>query len=65
MPQKQEEAAELRGQKSQLIKQLEAEGCKDIAEAELQIKEEQEKIKYLQTELEVGIKKLEEDYQWD
>ena len=65
LKQKQENAAELRGQKAQLIKQLEAEGCKDIAEAELQIKEEQEKIEYLQAELEAGIKRLEEEYQWD
>ena len=60
----QEEAAELRGQKTQLMKQLHAEGCESLEEAESMIADLSEKIESLQEELQKGIRKLEEGYQW-
>ena len=61
---KKEDAAELRGEKTTLVKQLKAEGCKDASAAEKEAKAEATKAEKLRVELKTGIDKLEEDYEW-
>ncbi len=58
------ELAELNGEKKQLLKQLQDEGCKSIADAEKQIKKEERNVTRLEKELEVNLKALESDYDW-
>lgn len=59
------ELAELNGEKKQLLKQLEDEGCKSTAGAEKEIKKEERKIAKLEKELTGAVEKLETDYEWE
>lgn len=61
---KKEKTAELRGRKTQLLKQLEAEGCETVEDAEKIIAQEEKKIQKAQIQLEKEMKKLEEDFVW-
>lgn len=58
------ELAELNGEKKQLLKQLEDEGCKSTAGAEKEIKKEERKIVKLDKQLVQVVEKLEADYEW-
>lgn len=54
--------AELNGQKSALMKQLEEWGCKTIEEAEKKLKEMETEVSNLDIKIASGVKELEEKY---
>jgi hypothetical protein len=58
------ELAELRGQKTQIQKQMQEEGCETAEDIELEIAKEEKKIKKLNSEIETAVENLENDYDW-
>lgn len=60
-----EKIAGLRGSKSQLLKQLEDEGCKDIKDAEKQAEKERKNAQKYRDKRDELIVELEEEYEWE
>ena len=58
------ELAELRGEKTQILKQMKDEGCETADDIEREISKEERKIKKLGDEIEAAVEKLESDYDW-
>ena len=58
------ELAELRGEKTQILKQMELEGCKTAEDIEKEISKEEKKISKLFSQIEADVKDLESDYDW-
>lgn len=58
------ELAELNGEKKQLMKQLESEGCATLEDIETEIEKEKEKVEKLEQQIQVGLESLEDDYDW-
>lgn len=61
---RQTELAELRGQKNQLLKQMEEEGCQDFADLEAEITKEERNIRRLDKQIEKEMESLEANYDW-
>ena len=58
------ELAELRGEKTQILKQIQEEGCETLEDIEKEIDKEERKIKKLSTQIEADVVSLESDYDW-
>ena len=58
------EVAELRGEKTQIIKQMQEEGCETLEDIEKEIIKEERKVKKLSTQIEAGLADLEKDFDW-
>ncbi len=58
------ELAELRGEKTQILKQMKDEGCETAEDIEQGIAKEEKKIKKLTAEIETAVETLEADYDW-
>ena len=58
------ELAELRGEKTQIQKQMKEEGCETAEDIERELTIEDRKIKKLNSEIEIVVEKLESDYDW-
>jgi len=58
------ELAELKGEKNQIQKQMQAEGCETLADIEKEISKEERKIKKLSGQIEADVAALEVDYDW-
>jgi hypothetical protein len=58
------ELAELRGEKTQIQKQMKDEGCETAEDIEREIAKEERKIKKLGDEIEKAVESLEADYDW-
>jgi hypothetical protein len=58
------ELAELRGQKTQIQKQMQEEGCETADDINREILAEEKKIKKLNIEIETAVENLENDYDW-
>ena len=58
------ELAELRGEKTQIQKQMAAEDCETAEDIEREISKEERKIKKINTEIEAAVESLEADYDW-
>ena len=64
LAEKKEKAAELRGEKVSLTKQLTEEGCKDITSAEKEADKEERQAAKLQEEFDQKVNELETEYDW-
>jgi len=60
-----EEVAGLKGEQQQILKQLQAEGCATVEEAESEAEKEQKKGEKLRSKLNTELAKLEKDYGWE
>ena len=58
------ELAELRGEKTQIQKQMKDEGCETMEDIEREITKEDRKIQKLDAEIEKAVADLEKDYDW-
>jgi len=58
------ELAELRGEKTQIQKQMKDEGCETLEDLEREIAKEDRKIEKLDTEIEKAVVDLESNYDW-
>lgn len=58
------EVAELRGEKTQIIKQMQEEGCETLEDIEKEITKEERKVKKLSTQIEAGVADLEKNFDW-
>ena len=58
------ELAELRGEKTQIQKQMKDEGCETLEDIEREIAKEDRKIQKLDAEIETAVTDLENDYDW-
>ena len=58
------ELAELRGEKTQIQKQMAADDCEAAEDIEREISKEERKIKKINTEIEAAVESLEADYDW-
>ena len=58
------ELAELRGEKTQILKQMKDEQCETLEDIEKEIAKEERKIKKLSTQIETDVASLEADYNW-
>ena len=58
------ELAELRGEKTQILKQMNEEDCKTAEDIEKEITKEERKITKLSSQIEADVKSLESDYDW-
>ena len=58
------ELAELRGEKTQILKQMKDEGCETLEDIEKEISKEDRKIKKLSSQIEADVASLEVDYDW-
>ena len=58
------ELAELRGEKTQILKQMKDEGCETQEDIDREIQKEERKIKKLTGQIEADVAALEADYDW-
>jgi len=58
------ELAELRGERTQILKQMQEEGCETQEDIEREISKEERKIKKLTGGIEADVAALEADYDW-
>lgn len=63
--QRETELAELRGQKAQLLKQMEEHGCLDFDDLEPEITKQERQLRRLDKVLEKEMEALENDYDWN
>lgn len=63
--QRETELAELRGQKAQLLKQMEEQGCLDFDDLEPEITKQERQLRRLDKVLEKEMEKLQNDYDWN
>ena len=58
------EIAEIRGEKTAILKQMEEEGCETLEDIEEDIEKETRNLGKIDREIEKGMKELEEDFDW-
>ena len=58
------ELAELRGEKTQILKQMQEEGCETQQDIDREISKEERKAKKLSEQIEADVAELEKDYDW-
>lgn len=65
LAEKKEEAAELRGQRTSILKRLKDAGCKDTKEAQKEAAREEKKVESLKEKRDALVEELQEEYEWD